>query len=634
MVSYPIGVFENGPMVGLGTLRQHCFTGREGSVHESLACQADTGMGRDERAGGPMALCGSENLPYQRDAGEGSGSIMNEDERFGRVGEQSSNRFLPGVSSRRYFSKAAEHCGRFVHAVLRDTDKRVQATLSQFENSPEDEALAADFQKRLRPSAEPQAVPRGRHQRHRICPGIHVLIRTTLTGLSDSSLANSDTLDPQPLASYGSGLERGRPGLPAARVNDYPIPRTTRGLAMNGSPGQNGESGRIAFYARRSFHSAILAPVYEQLRRDFTCLLTADRDSVVDFSPRIVLMADAYSSLFREDLPQTVCVWMRHGFSSKNYLAQCVRGCDFACVTSEWTITELRDHGILPHLGFWATGFVPMDPVFRGEAALPDNIEKQLGPGPTLLYAPTYEPALSSAPMLGSVWISQVRQLVPSLNVIIKPHPGIPDANPEWIAMWREVAAQGGAILTEASDSVYTYFPATDVLLTDASSTMFYFLAMDRPIVLVSNPRRFGHPHFDSDGPEWTWRDMGTEIEHVEQLPEALLHALANPTDRAAERAGYRRRVFGSLTDGRAAERVASRVRALIRPAERDREWVDIVWQSMATTGRLRREAMGLKRQLRRTVDQRARQAARAVLRKVLPGWSRRDSGVERHGGR
>jgi hypothetical protein len=60
--------------------------------------------------------------------------------------------------------------------------------------------------------------------------------------------------------------------------------------------------------------------------------------------------------------------------------------------------------------------------------------------------------------------------------------------------------------------------------------------------------------------------------------------ALADPQARAAKRAVYRERLFGDLADGRAAERAAALLAALIAPTEADRVWVDAAWRSVAGT--------------------------------------------------
>jgi CDP-glycerol glycerophosphotransferase (TagB/SpsB family) len=108
------------------------------------------------------------------------------------------------------------------------------------------------------------------------------------------------------------------------------------------------------------------------------------------------------------------------------------------------------------------------------------------------------------------------------------------------------------------------WLKAADVLVSEPSSIICQYLAVDRPLVLISNPARFASPHYDQRGVEWRWRDVGEEIHHVDQLAAAVSWALDDPSLGARRRAHYRRELFGDLTDGRAAERLAQHIDELV----------------------------------------------------------------------
>ena len=152
---------------------------------------------------------------------------------------------------------------------------------------------------------------------------------------------------------------------------------------------------------------------------------------------------------------------------------------------------------------------------------------------------------------------------------------------------WRSATRRNERTLLveESHSSVYPYFPVSDILLTDASSVMFYFLALNRPIVLVNNPRRFrDRVCFDPSDLEWQWRDMGIEISNEKALPKALLQCLQHPEEKADRRSFYRERVFNGLIDGGAAERAADRIRSLLQPKPEDTEWVQRAWSSIGAS--------------------------------------------------
>jgi CDP-glycerol glycerophosphotransferase (TagB/SpsB family) len=107
---------------------------------------------------------------------------------------------------------------------------------------------------------------------------------------------------------------------------------------------------------------------------------------------------------------------------------------------------------------------------------------------------------------------------------------------------------------------VIPFLAKADVLVTDASSVQLEYLAVDRPMVLINNPQRFGCKDFDPAGFEWSWRDMGEEVNDGEDVLPAVAAAFADPKRRAARRERYRKLMFGDLTDGRTAERLAANV--------------------------------------------------------------------------
>ena len=200
------------------------------------------------------------------------------------------------------------------------------------------------------------------------------------------------------------------------------------------------------------------------------------------------------------------------------------------------------------------------DPLFRDEIlSLPIEIPSA---GKTVIYAPTWTEHLSSAPMLGERLDELLRGGDETISIIVKPHPVIFGRHSKWITSWQNLANSNPNVylVEDKSADVVPYLQRADVLISDASSVVFQFLALNRPIILINNPNRFGTSHFDPKGIEWQWRDLAEEVEDLSDLPNAVRRALEHPEGRKDRRSYYRHQLYGDLTDGRSAERIAAKI--------------------------------------------------------------------------
>lgn len=359
-------------------------------------------------------------------------------------------------------------------------------------------------------------------------------------------------------------LEAGPEHVHALAAKASILAARSRANASAASPAPSKvKAKRVALHMGQSFHYGILRPVLDACSGEHEVLLTPHAEALVDFRPDVVVTADSHISYLRAWLPDALFVWVRHGLISKNtsYLAS--RIADFACMPSEAVCDGYAAHGGTPRRDFWATGYVQMDSLFRAERS-PPRVAQKNGKR-VVLYAPTWNATLSSAPMLGSRVVELIRGRRRDVTLVIKPHPVIADRNPEWIETWRALAAreENVELVEDPSANIMPYLEAADLLISDASSVIFEFLALDRPIILISNPARHGTAHFDATGIEWRWRDVGEELDDVNDLPCAVERALDDPGANAKRRADYRLRLFGEYTDGRAAERIAEKIGAL-----------------------------------------------------------------------
>jgi CDP-glycerol glycerophosphotransferase (TagB/SpsB family) len=333
---------------------------------------------------------------------------------------------------------------------------------------------------------------------------------------------------------------------------------------------------RLAFLACHPYQNALLRPIFDGLRARHECQLFNDFTSTVEFNPEIVVQCEGSGTIFelRAKLPRAMIIHLRHGLACKNVAYAAAIESDYTIAPSAWMREWFRSRGASPRRAFWTTGYPPLDPLFQtwrsGERpALPfcDNAR------PVVLYAPTYNAGLSSIPFLGE---TAPRLLQPSnreATILIKPHPHTARAFGSWLRAMQSYAARDSRLhVLDAASDLTPYLQNADVLVTDVSSTSLAFLALDRPIVHLTPPTVRGDKYHDATAPEWAWRDMGDEVLHATDLPDALAIARAEPGQHAPRRAHYRELLFGDLDDGRATERVCAHLDAL-RPSAVRGQW-------------------------------------------------------------
>lgn len=321
---------------------------------------------------------------------------------------------------------------------------------------------------------------------------------------------------------------------------------------------------RVAFYAHFRSYDPILRPIHEAVAAHVASLLTFNHREVVAFQPHVVVVAaHAHLEHFRYHLPRALIVNVGHGMVSKRQLHRLPRRStarlfDYVSV-GDPTVVATYERAQTPPLGFWETGYPQLDPLFRRDPPPPLPLDPSV---PTVLYAPTWNLGLTSATMLGDRLVEMVRLGAPGANIIIKPHPLIGDWRPRWMRCWRGLAARfpGVLLVSDTHADVTPYMLAADVLVSDASSAIFEFLVLDRPIVLVTNPRFRADPNYDPDDILWRWRDVGDEVHAVDGLPPAVERAVKTPAHGHERRAHYREILFGRFNDGRAYQRLADRI--------------------------------------------------------------------------
>lgn len=324
-----------------------------------------------------------------------------------------------------------------------------------------------------------------------------------------------------------------------------------------------------------AWHAPILDPLADLLsaRHDVARLSMAafeDGQEAVGRGADLVIVADAGTAVvLRRSLPDAKILHVGHGLISKNGPAMAYHAADYVCVASAAIAERLTAQGHVPRRAYLPTGLIQSDLLFR-------NTPRAQGvrvPGcaVSIVYAPTWTPLLSSAEMLGDDLVALIRGDEAGIGIVIKPHPHIAVSAPDLIERWRILAERHANVVLHPPDS--DLIPAllgADLMISDASSAIFHYLALNRPIVLIDNPERFASPlSYDAEGIEWQWRDIGPRVEQVDTLRAAVALSLAEPNRYEAARLARRAALFGAFTDGCARDRVAAAVHEILKEGGR-----------------------------------------------------------------
>ena len=206
------------------------------------------------------------------------------------------------------------------------------------------------------------------------------------------------------------------------------------------------------------------------------------------------------------DLDVFICGWSRYNIDSfvgdKTLVAMIYHGIgvkpsywrdnhqrlDLRFVEGEYRVSQLRDYGIKTHLAL--TGFIKLDPLFNGSAPESDQLKEKLGldsSRKTILFAPTFYP--SSIEKIGM----RLGDYTKDYNVILKPHLWtyfldiFGEAN---LKMQRELIYDliekfdHIKLLEPNNYNILPYYNIADVLLTEASSTIYEMIALSKPVVV------------------------------------------------------------------------------------------------------------------------------------------------------
>ncbi|WP_083700183.1 CDP-glycerol glycerophosphotransferase family protein [Shewanella sp. UCD-KL12] len=251
---------------------------------------------------------------------------------------------------------------------------------------------------------------------------------------------------------------------------------------------------------------------------------------------------------------------MQHGIGPKScYYTVSESDIDVRFVEGEYRLNRLQE--MFPSKQFIDTGYAKLDPIIQGKEQGLDLQELGLDPNkPTLLYAPTFYP--SSIEKMARDWPLQFAEY----NILLKPHYfSLSKSNykkqKQLLEHWAQFDNAYLAPIEQAN--LLPFMASADLLISDASSALFEFAALDKPVVwcdfyhLRWSYRGIFKFRFNKrmDEDLYKYAGVAAHAESYKELKSVVDQQIANPESFAAQRAQYTYELAGKI-DGLCSQRI------------------------------------------------------------------------------
>ncbi|WP_045213792.1 CDP-glycerol glycerophosphotransferase family protein [Desulfonatronovibrio magnus] len=343
---------------------------------------------------------------------------------------------------------------------------------------------------------------------------------------------------------------------------------------------------RILFYCFDKMHIPVLDPIYTKMKtkhpeymygfaamprnKHFTAgfeegdlrLLKAFKEYVTfypqEFFPDVTILPDSY---YPHGCGKMVHVG--HGVLSKGiYYTDTIKAkqeekADMVCVPGAYHQQMLESIIGSPVM---ATGMPKLDNLFNGKINkktvcrhynLPESYTY-------ILYAPTYNQELTSLDYL----LEKIDQILMTdqMMLLIKLHSR---CKPRHRLMAQKLVNKDPRIVYISGQDITEFLALADVMISDVSSAMMEFAALDKPLVLFNNPTWEDYEHFNPNDIDFAWRDIGLQITGSDQLKDAVQECLQYPEKLSRIRTKYTDQLFANKYNGDASGNIARLVSGL-----------------------------------------------------------------------
>lgn len=357
---------------------------------------------------------------------------------------------------------------------------------------------------------------------------------------------------------------------------------------------------KLLFEVGHLYHRAAFDPLYQVFRQDpryaiaFSCSYDAERrlrvfnrslkhELETRFRDEGLMIADdprGFDVVIVGDTVRdpacygrTLLCFVNHGTGIKNILYRNLREHTQTryqiFVEGDYRVEKIQQAGVQGLSSIHKVGLPKLDPLCWPAYPSRAAILQRLGLDPhkpTVLFAPTYKPTC----------IDLVREHIlretKDYNLIIKLHHYSWRGKyaPHWhhTLYERAVPHYRNAVLIPVDDyNILPYLYAADTLISEASSTVFDFLALDKiGIVFVLPHEQLRHHDGETlltEDPQHFLQGAFVHIYHPSEIREAVVTALRRDPERLHKARQYREHFFYGL-DGKASLRVKATIERLL----------------------------------------------------------------------
>lgn len=200
------------------------------------------------------------------------------------------------------------------------------------------------------------------------------------------------------------------------------------------------------------------------------------------------------------------------------------------------------------------TGMAKLDKLFDGSLQKQD-IEKELGLPvghfKYLLFAPTFNDELSAIPFVRE----RITEVIPDENtlLIIKLHGS---AKKEYQEMYAGLVDKHPQVIYSDDSDISKFMILADVLISDVSSVIMEFAALDKPLILFDNPNQTNYQNYNPDDIEYKFRDHGIRVNNLEEMKLAVKRSFDNPVEFQRQRQFCAEQMIANKKGGNAAEMI------------------------------------------------------------------------------